>query len=83
MKAQESFLPWAELQLLLDEMNQACLNHDCEAVRELLLSAPTGFQPTTDIEDLVSIQSGSRKRHMTNVIEVAEHARAVTSEIRN
>jgi FlaA1/EpsC-like NDP-sugar epimerase len=75
MKAQESFLVWDELKILLDEMDQACLDHDCERVRELLISAPTGFQPNTPIEDHVCTQFDRKKRHLGNVVAVAERIR--------
>lgn len=78
MKAQESFLNWNDLKALLEEMDQACLVHDCHRVRELLLSAPTGFQPTSPIEDLVSIQSDIRERHLGNVVAVTAHSKSTT-----
>ncbi|PID44662.1 MAG: nucleoside-diphosphate sugar epimerase [Proteobacteria bacterium] len=53
MKAQETFLPWEELKALLDEMDRACHTFDCERVRQLLVSAPTDYQPRNENQDLV------------------------------
>ena len=72
MKAQEDFLAWDQLEHLLNDMDQACLSHDCSRLRELLLNAPTGFQPTTQIEDLVCNQIERRKRHHSHVAAVAD-----------
>lgn len=53
MKAREASLPWEEVEALIKQLDKACHTFDCERVREILLSAPTGYQPTGDNEDLV------------------------------
>jgi FlaA1/EpsC-like NDP-sugar epimerase len=53
MKAREASLPWEEVESLMKELDKACHTFDCERVREILLSAPTGYQPTGANEDLV------------------------------
>lgn len=53
MKAREASLPWDEVEALIKELDKACHIFDCERVREILLSAPTGYQPTGDNEDIV------------------------------
>ena len=57
MKASEIFMEWEQVSTLLDEMDRACHVFDCERVRELLLKAPTGFSPSSDMADLVWQQS--------------------------
>lgn len=51
MTASESFLPWAELKTVLAQLEAACKNQDAEKLRELLIAAPTAYQPQSDIVD--------------------------------
>ncbi|MBQ4844388.1 nucleoside-diphosphate sugar epimerase/dehydratase [Pseudoalteromonas sp. MMG005] len=53
MTAKEVMLPIAELTVFLDAMDIACHNFDHETIRQLLLDAPTGFNPKDGIGDLV------------------------------
>ena len=53
MTAHEVHLPIEEYELLLGELDFACHNMDHESIRRLLLNAPTGFNPTDGIGDLV------------------------------
>lgn len=53
MTAQEQYLPWKQLKDLLDGLDKACHNCEHKRIREILLSAPTAFNPNGDIEDLV------------------------------
>ncbi|AOT09686.1 polysaccharide biosynthesis protein [Pseudoalteromonas luteoviolacea] len=53
MTAQEVMLPLAELKVFLEALDIACHNFEHEKIRELLLDAPTGFDPTDGICDLV------------------------------
>lgn len=53
MKAREVSLPWEEVERLIKELDKACHTFDCERVREILLTAPTGYQPNGSNEDLV------------------------------
>ncbi|KZW98817.1 nucleoside-diphosphate sugar epimerase [Pseudoalteromonas luteoviolacea] len=53
MTAKESMLPLPELKAFLDELDTACHNFEHERIRQLLLDAPTGFNPTDGICDLV------------------------------
>lgn len=53
MTAQERFLSMVEYQELLAALDEACHNFDHEKIRQILLEAPTGFEPTDGIGDLV------------------------------
>jgi FlaA1/EpsC-like NDP-sugar epimerase len=53
MTAHEAMLPWSEYQLILDELDMACHEFNHEKIRKILLSTPTGFNPTDGICDLV------------------------------
>lgn len=53
-QAREHFLPWHEMQTLLEQLDEACNQFKIDRLRELLLSAPTDYQPTDDkINDLI------------------------------
>ncbi|MEY8198412.1 MAG: nucleoside-diphosphate sugar epimerase/dehydratase, partial [Colwellia sp.] len=51
MTAQEAMLDWHELELLLTKLDEACHEFDHESIRQILLKAPTGFNPTDGICD--------------------------------
>ena len=53
MTAEEEYLPFEQLSNVLVELEQACEKADYMAIRQILLSAPTGFQPTTEIVDVL------------------------------
>lgn len=53
MTAEEEYLPFEQLSNVLVELEQACKKADYIAIRQILLSAPTGFQPTTEIVDVL------------------------------
>lgn len=50
--ANEVYLSWTDMQVLLSELSEASINYDLEKIRALMLSAPTGFNPTDGICDL-------------------------------
>lgn len=51
MTASEDFLPWAALEPLLTQLEVACKSQDAAKIRELLIAAPTAYQPKSDIVD--------------------------------
>ncbi|MDC2825190.1 nucleoside-diphosphate sugar epimerase/dehydratase [Rodentibacter pneumotropicus] len=53
MTAEEVYLPFEQLSDVLTELEQACKSADYMAIRHILLSAPTGFKPTTEIVDML------------------------------
>lgn len=53
MRAEESFLPWIQLEAMLDALNQACHNFDYEAVRAGLLRVVDGYKPQCECVDPV------------------------------
>ena len=53
MTAHEVMLPLSELNVFIDALDIACHNFEHEKIRQLLLDAPTGFNPTDGICDLV------------------------------
>ena len=70
MTAKEVMLDWPELELLLTKLDEACHAFDHELIRELLLSAPTGFNPTDGICDLVWQQNKSIQQKTAKIIEL-------------
>ena len=53
MAAEEHYLSWELLKVRLFMVDYACENFDHKTIRNLLLEAPTGFNPTDEISDLV------------------------------
>ncbi|MFO1389039.1 polysaccharide biosynthesis protein [Cellvibrio sp.] len=53
MRAEEEHLSWSETALLLAKLDDACHSYKCDAVKKLLLEAPTGFNSKEQIRDEV------------------------------
>ena len=53
MRAQEIEIPWAVLQVMLNELEKACENFDYEEVRRLLLRMVSEYAPQCGIEDFL------------------------------
>jgi len=53
MTAEEECLPFEQLSNVLVKLEQACKKADYMAIRQTLLNAPTGFNPTTEIVDVL------------------------------
>jgi len=53
MRAQESELPWDQLNALLQELNTACTAFDYAQIRALLLQIVAEYEPQCGIEDLI------------------------------
>jgi FlaA1/EpsC-like NDP-sugar epimerase len=51
--ASEVFLSWPEMSMLLSQLEIACASYQIDTIRQLMLDAPTGFNPTDDNCDLV------------------------------
>ena len=44
---------WLELKIILEKLRTACIDVDQQAIRRILLDAPTGFAPSDGIYDYV------------------------------
>ncbi|WP_258807256.1 nucleoside-diphosphate sugar epimerase/dehydratase [Pseudidiomarina sp. CB1] len=54
MRANEFTLSWTKMENILERLNEACDAFRVDDLRELLLRAPTGYQPIeTEINDLI------------------------------
>lgn len=51
--ASEVFLSWPEMSMLLSQLEIACASYQVDVIRQLMLDAPTGFNPTDDNCDLI------------------------------
>lgn len=61
MTADEAMLPWHELLPILNRLRTACDRYDQQAIRTLLVNAPTGFAPSDGICDLLWVRETHRK----------------------
>jgi UDP-N-acetylglucosamine 4,6-dehydratase len=57
MKGREISLPWLEVEKLLEKIDNYSHLFDCYSVRDTLLKAPLGYNPSNQIDDLVWKQS--------------------------
>jgi FlaA1/EpsC-like NDP-sugar epimerase len=55
MKAVEEFLPWAEYQALLEQLQAAYMGHNVVQMRELIGQLVPGYSPEGDIVDWVTL----------------------------
>lgn len=51
MRAEEDFLPWEQLESLLNRLQAACMKMDLLAIREILVEAVDGFEPKEEASD--------------------------------
>jgi FlaA1/EpsC-like NDP-sugar epimerase len=70
MTANELYLTWAEYSVILDRLDRACHDFNHEAIRDILLKAPTGFAPTDGICDLVYQQKAKNSEAAKKVINL-------------
>ena len=70
MTAKEVMLEWPKLEVLLAKLDKACHAFDHELIRELLMSAPTGFNPTDGICDLVWQQNKVAQQKTAKIINL-------------
>lgn len=61
LTANEARLEWIELQSLLKALDQACHRQDMDQVRRILLSAPTGYAPLSELVDISWLQQTCHK----------------------
>ena len=75
MRAIESFIPYSELQTLMQQLSAALDSQDCDRVREILIDAVSGYNPTNGIDDLAwAAKNGAAKQPVAdNVSDIASH----------
>ncbi len=62
MRAEELFVPWEELQIIIGKLDQSCHNIDVKGVRDILLSVVSGYDPGCDIQDKVWLENNIRTK---------------------
>jgi len=70
MTANEGMLDWHDLEIVLAKLDDACYAFDHELIRDILFKAPTGFNPTDGICDLVWQQKNSTSQKIADIIEL-------------
>ncbi|MGY0398952.1 MAG: polysaccharide biosynthesis protein [Ostreibacterium sp.] len=63
MTTKEVKLPWQELQALLLQLESDCRAFEPARIRQLLISAPTGFQPSDVVCDILCNESSRSSSH--------------------
>jgi len=53
MTAHEEMLPWEQLSQIIQDLDRSCKDYDLNRLREILINAPTNFEPTDGISDLL------------------------------
>ncbi|MEZ9822075.1 polysaccharide biosynthesis protein [Shewanella sp. 10N.286.45.A1] len=71
MTASEAFLSWNDYSVILKKLDTACHCFDHEEIRNILLSAPTGFAPRDGICDLLFMQEQNNELRQDNVVSFA------------
>ncbi len=66
MRADEEFLPWAELTVLLRQLLDAVEQGDCVLIRKLLRQTVAGYEPQGELVDLLYQQ---RKLAVVDVVQ--------------
>ncbi len=68
MRAEESSIPWEELQSIIGELDQCCHGIDVKGVRDILLAVVSGYDPECDIQDKVWLENNIRTKRQQKVI---------------
>ena len=71
MTANENYLSWAEYSKILERLDIACHEFNHEAIRDILLTTPTGFAPTDGICDLLYQQKAKNSVSQNKVVNFA------------
>jgi len=71
MRAEETSLPWSDLESILTHIQEANLTGDCNQIREILLSLDAGYKPEEKINDLLALQKEVIGLN-TNVVSVKD-----------
>lgn len=69
MTASEDFLLWSSLEPVLSQLEEACKQQDAAKIRDLLMAAPTAYQPQSDIVDhfwLSTVNQVTAKKALAN-----------------
>ena len=56
MKAKEISMPPKDLEVLLSRLELSMTNYNISEIRELLIGAPLGFSPSSEIADVLSLK---------------------------
>jgi FlaA1/EpsC-like NDP-sugar epimerase len=54
MRAQEKVIPWPQLKLILEQLEQSNDGDECQQIRNILMSYVDGFKPQCELEDWLS-----------------------------
>lgn len=68
MRAQESSIPWEELQEIIGKLDQCCHDTDVKGVRDILLAVISGYKPECEIQDMVWLENNIRIKRQQKVI---------------
>lgn len=59
MRAEEFSLNWNDTKELITELERLCKEYNCDLIKQLLLSAPTGYTSTEKLSDCVWIKQNT------------------------
>ncbi len=68
MRAEEDFLTEETIDAFLADLAQACEEHDCATIQEILLAAVSGFDVKDGISDAIWCRRSSRNAPVDNVV---------------
>ena len=72
MMAREVFMTWPDMEITLQKLQSASRAFDCERVVDLLQEAPTGYNPNSEIADLVWQSGGNVEETAQKVVRIFE-----------
>jgi FlaA1/EpsC-like NDP-sugar epimerase len=80
MTANEIDLPLVQLQVILDKLDTACHHFEHDTIRQILLSAPTGFAPSDGICDLLWLANMANMANKVSKISKVSKVSKVINE---
>ncbi len=68
MRAEESCIPWGDLQNIIGKLDLCCHKTDVRGLRDILLAVVSGYNPECDIQDKVWLENNFRTKESQKVI---------------
>ncbi|THB73255.1 MAG: polysaccharide biosynthesis protein [Gammaproteobacteria bacterium] len=68
MRAEETSIPWDELQKIIGELDKCCHDINVKGVRDILLAVISGYDPECDIQDKVWLENNIRIKKQQKII---------------
>jgi FlaA1/EpsC-like NDP-sugar epimerase len=69
MRAEEDFLPYKEMEKILEQLNQACIDYRVDKIKTIIINNHVGYAPSSDeVNDLLWCQMGVKSNGELSIV---------------